>query len=511
MFLVAIVVAYIGIKFLFSRFIPFWDGGVYYYWCLAPAVNAPFNLFHFNCAGHPAFMYVILVALLQYLSRGNIFLLHLPITLLGVCSIIAFFKIVRFLFPSENMKNEACLITAVYAFYPIQIATSLNFNLDYGTLVFYLIFLAFLLYKKYSLAVLSGLFLVFTKEPAVPMFVTTIGVYWFLELKRKKNKQLIAFLLSPFFIYVAYVGFTRIFFHRSALWADFGMKRAAEILFIPSVGNPIFLQYLIGIFLFNFNWIFTGTICVALIVFVIKKRTLTKEKGLLFLSLTFLINLYIVTSFKTFLNLRYYLPLYPTLILFFFASLISLISSQKIRTIILSVLLSLILISNIASIDPVTRLLFGRVQFGKQQLYKVGGMDDGVHLGVDGLVYNLQFTAFHYLLNEIYTDIKPQSATPFVFFDDVGDWNLTGWINNKTFAKSARFDSSFKAKSYTIPQFLHLSPPPPVAYYIDSPIVRADVKKTPLMQIYAITSEKTYSYFGYSIKVFTLTLKSTEL
>ena len=505
-----IVGVYIGIKFLFSTFIPFWDGGVYYYACLAPAVRLSFNLSNFNCFGHPSFIYILLIAVFQFISPGNIYLLHFPITLLGILSIITFYKIIEHLFPTKSMQIEKYLVTAIFALYPVLLASSLNFNLDYGTFVFYIFFLALLLYKKWYWVVICGLFLIFTKEPAVPMYGASIFVYWLLYRKEKNMNRTFLFLLIPIAVYGLYLAAVRVLLHTSPLWAKFGMSRAAEILFIPDIVNPLLREYLASIFLFNFNWIFTGAIfIVTLSLLTTQKRALFKHKSVLFLALTFLINTYILTSFKTFVNLRYYLPLYMYLLIFFFLSVVFHFKSSVVRKILLSAVLMLIIITNVCSIDPVTQFLFGTFQFGKHTMYKVGEFPDGIHFGVDGLVYNLQFTASHYILNKIYADTQPKTDTVFVFYDDVGDWNLTERIDKNTSKKTISFDSSFKVKSYSIAKALKLSPKPSLINYIDLPTIHVNVTKTVLNRLYDITGVKSYDFFGYSFTVYSMKLKTS--
>lgn len=497
--LLLILLLYVGIKFLFSGFIPFWDGGQYYYGCLGPAILAPFNLANFNCFGHPSFMYMFLIGIFQYIQPGNIFLLHLPITLLGAASVVAFFKVIRYLFPSEKIKNECYLITALYAFHPVLLSNSINLNLDYAVLVFYIFLLAFLLYKKFAWAFWCGLFLVFSKEPAVLMYGSTLIVYWFLEYRKKRINNHFWLLIIPLVLFGIYVGYTRLFLHISPLWANFGMKRAVEILLIPDLRNPFFIRYLEGIFLFNFNWLFTGVIIIALGKYLLQKNKKIKTVSL-FLFVTFFINFYILTSLKTWLVLRYFLPLYPYLIIFFFASLLSLIQVTRIRQILLSIGLATIITSNLFSLDPVTRFQFDHFQFGKYEMYKVGD--------VDGLVYNLQFTAFHYLLNSVYSDLKPQADDIFVFFDEVGDWQFTGRVDKKTSKKVLGATSSFKIHSFSIEKLIALPQKPSRVYYINLPSMRTDIRKTPLNHYYQIHLKKHYWYLGYQFDVYKLILKN---
>ena len=513
--LLLILFFYISSKFLFSDFIPFWDGGQYYYNCLGIAIKSSFHLSNFNCFGHPSFLYMFLIGLFQYMRPTSIFLFHLPITLLGIASIIAFYAISRFLFPSKTVKNELLLLTALYAFHPVLFSNSLHFNLDYGVLVFYILLTAFLLYKKYKLAFVCGVFLMFSKEPAILMYGATLAVYWVINLRRKNNNNF-WILVTPLFLFGTYAFYTRIILHTSFLWSNFGIKRAIEILLIPNLKDHFFIRYMEGIFIFNFSWIYTGFIGVSLGSYVFQRIRniqltrffeMVKLSPTLFIFITFIINLYILTSLKTWLVLRYFLPLYPPLLFLFFASILFLFQSPFIRKFILAICLVLMLLANIYSFDPLTKNLFGEFKFGSHTMYRIGGPEDGIHFGVDGLVYNLQFTAFHYVLNAIYTDLKPNKNTAFIFIEEVADWQFTGYVDEKTFHKSPLSNSSFKIHSYSVEKLLKLSSKPVNAYYIDIPSIKRDVMKTSLKNYYSVSFKKKYSYLGYSFNVYKLILK----
>src|SRR5580765_4217089 len=159
---VAVILGFAGILSSHMGAIPYWDAKVYFD-CVEGAVRKPFDILNFACAGHPSVLYVGAWGITQYLwpwTPAAIYALNIAV---GAASIAAFGGLSKVLFP-EASSLEHVLAAALYAFAPVFVAHAIFLNLDYGATALFVIFLYFLVARRFWWAAVFAIATTFSKE-----------------------------------------------------------------------------------------------------------------------------------------------------------------------------------------------------------------------------------------------------------------------------------------------------------------------------------------------------------
>lgn len=505
-------------------FIPMWDGRVYFDE-LALAMNKPFNLFNFNMFRHTTMLYMILIAIPQYFDFGNNYFIHGVNLILGILAIFSFNRIVIKLFPAPGIHIERGLLILIFSVSPLFLATALNLNPDYGVLVFFLFLLSMLLSRKKLLSLLAGLFLVFSKETGFLLYTTTMFLFFICfigQSSRSTREKCLSVLkwgflmLLPPLLYCFYLFYNAVTTKEAVLWQDSGNDLGHLVGTFTSFSllNQVFLGYLRGIFIINFNWIlslfslgFIGNWITKKILGIKINQPVEVEGSYVFFFFSlFSIILFLLTRYSTFTNLRYFLPIFPFLLIIFYYSLIYLINSQVVRRLLLSLVFLLLLISNFRTIDPLSKKLFGTFQFGNHTLLNMTKFTgECCGYGRDQLVYNLEYIQLHRAQNEIYQYIKPTFNTVIVANPQV-DWHFIGKVDENHRRTIKEIFVEFIVYYDAVKIYLSKNKPE-VLYYLDYPNFNNahDVKL--LSTLYTIAESKIVGEDGYSVTVHKMILK----
>ena len=531
--LLLVLGVYAGTVLAYVDFVPIWDGLSYSRDCMVRAVSSPFSLLNFNCFSHPTLAYVLLVALPQYLDVGNVALLHLSNMLLGIASIVAFFFLIRRLFPQQDRWPERLLVTLVYAGYPLVLANTLNMNPDFGVLVFFLITLCLLVHGRLVLTAVAGLFLVFSKEPGILLYGCVVGSYCFFFIGRSglPGKQKLRELVKLWPLCLPVVLFLAFYLYKAQLadpllWAASDaaeparLARAFTSFALLDLG---FLGYARGLLLINFNWIMTLFVAALLIMRVAQyllgsPRTTPGPGGNHDLSFTltlFFLVFFFLTRFPTYTNLRYVLPVYPLLIIFFYHALCVLLRSRKLRMVVLSALLMVSYGSSFVTFDPVSKYAYGTFKFGSLDMLKMAHVTgECCGYGRDQLVYNLQFTKFDQVINTIFQDLKPTRDTLFLAhsgFRNVrtpqADFQLVGTIDKNTFRRTLLAKDDLGLKTRRLRRLVLWKIKPPVIHYIEFPNFDSSLELRIINARYRVEWVRKYGDPRYFIRVFKFRLR----
>lgn len=505
-------------------FVPIWDGKAFYDE-MALALLRPFNLLNFNLHRHPSMLYILLIAITQYLDFGNSYLIHLVNLILGILSIWSFFRIVEKFFPSQELLIEKSLVTMIFAGFPIFISNALNLNLDFGVLVFFLLFLSMILYRKKYPSLVTGYFLVFSKEVGVLLYITILFLMflYFVSRSEKSVKEKIdsirkwGILILPPIGYVSYLFYLSIANSGPVLWQNIGSNPLGLLRNFTSFSllDPVFLSYLKGIFIINFNWIFTFFIVLLLGKWSFniawgKKLNLINEFNnsyLLFLVSLFTTIVYLLTRFSPFTNLRYFLPIYPLLIISFYYSLLTFVKNKNKRIIILIFTFILVFSSNFRTIDPISKKLYGTFNFGDHPILKMTEVTgECCGYGRDQLVYNLEYIKFNLIQNKIYQNLIPLDKTVFVTNKDV-DWHFAGRIDQKTLMRTLNFPNTHFLSYYDPGQILRAAKKPEIIYYLDYPNFNSKNDLELLLTNYRDLEIKNVGDEGYFVTIHKMVLK----
>jgi hypothetical protein len=372
----------------FTSFYPLWDG-YYFFSILREAISNTANISEFfglfNLNSHPSMGYAAYASLGQYISFNNQYVLHCQNIALNLIASYCFYYIIIY-FVGRNNSIEALLISAIFLFHPLNNATLLNFNLDYPTLIFFTSLIYAQLYKKYFVILLSGGFLVFSKESGIILYLSFLASLFFipsvqiwistsqLRLKRIKYHHIL-----PLYFLIFYFC-TRHFFKQSLLFSA-GYSSSSDIIKeLFSINLHVIWARVLQVFILDFNWLPSLLLAYYFIKLLISRRISrfeNPEKHTNFLLIVFIFTLYLYTSlfvFKMVVHPRYMVVSIFFLLLFFAIALVECIPNKKTRSAIACVLLFSTIAQNYRSFDPVSNDLFGTYDFGTHRIVKTDAL-----------------------------------------------------------------------------------------------------------------------------------------
>ena len=499
--------------------VPAWDGG-WYTACLLNAAEAQFHLKNFNCVGHTSFAYMLLLAIGQYIDYGNLFLMQGINLLLWCCACIFFYKLSGEIYKKEINPENFCLLTGILAFAPAITGNLLQLNLDFGVLVFFIPTLYFLIKRSFIALTLSGTLMVFTKETGAALYLITIfwGVTFFelrnlSQIRIKKNLLNFTLLVFPLIIYAArtlyrYLRHPGLNLFYTEDGYQFEERSFLEMAFDFNFWQPTFKAYLIDIFALQFNWILTAAALAGLFYCSAKKQggfDSLKTKRFLFVIFLFLSVIYLVTRHRPFNHLRYIIVALPLFYLFTYG-LITAAFKESCKRFLLWCVLLLTIFSNIRTIDPLSKFLFGTIPLGKQELLNMSAyffVPNSVHskFNRDEIVYNLEYTKLHEISEMVFQDIKLHPRLTFMGSQD-SRFFWPGLVDEKNLRRTGKRQGVFKPHYFDyVEEFADVVEKPITLYYLEFPTMISDNQDQKLKRWYTYSHTTSYSIDGYEMKV----------
>jgi len=430
-------IIFTAVRISFFNFVPIWDG-ISVASCVLNSLIPKLVLFRLNCH-HPSMGYLGLMALGQMLDLGNAQLLHTVNFLLAIFGLLSFAKIIQYLFKKEGNRGnsfylETALMVLLLAFNPLFFAGSLSVNLDFATTIFFLLSVYGLMYGRPIFSIISLTFLIFTKEPALLLYVSlAIGytIFFKREILFKKEKVIvkakqlleIGWYFVPLGLFVFYFEMQKLLHLTGGLW----FSQATVRLILSRVWLSRIVVRFIQLGILNFHWIYSLTIIICLLRFIQGKNfkiilesvvnifQLTPQKrwwiiliicGLMFSGPVMLVNTYTLP--------RYILPLIPLLILGAAYSLKHLITHVRLRILILTGILLLSFLQVFTSSDPISNYIFTTFNFGSRKMLRMTSLVGECcgYAGKDQLAYNSEFTVIDHLINQLYLEIPNNWQAP---------------------------------------------------------------------------------------------------
>jgi hypothetical protein len=149
---------------------------------------------------------------------------------------------------------------------------------------------------------------------------------------------------------------------------------------------------------------------------------------------------WLLTRYETFSNARYYLPIYPLLLVAACCALVRLGMPRRAREVAIAAVVVLLALSTTRTIDPVSRALWGTFRFGDRDLLRITSITgECCGYGRDQLAYNLEFTAFAAVQDALYARLRPTERTVFVMHD-YSNLHTIGALDPRTGARTLRRD-----------------------------------------------------------------------
>jgi hypothetical protein len=413
------------------NYVPIWDGRVYANCAIEAASNgfAGLSMESLRCAGHPSQGYVIFLAVSQLLWFGNIAALHLTNVLLGILALFSIRVVLGRIVPDPARVRQLDLVTLLCAVHPVVLSTLLQVNVDFGVYVFFFATLAALMCGRYWLATFTGLLLCFSKETGVLAYLLMVALDVAFRMipagslmeraKRALPQWMMPIPVVLFGIHVLWWNATHA---QSAVWKHTWQKGTIDGFRFFDLSDPVFVSYAAGIFVVGFMWVVTLIIAADLLwggVRMAKRLPARAVKGADMNRLAYFTTLavtltYLLTSFRTWSNLRYFALLYPMLVILAFTAMLRLNTGRRLRTLSLVAIGALFAMSIYRSWDPVSRAVYGTFSTGLRDMYRMSSITkeyDGP--GRDEIVYNFQFTGYHHVQNALFRALQPTDSTAF--------------------------------------------------------------------------------------------------
>jgi hypothetical protein len=499
--------------------VPFWDAKNYFL-CAESAVRQPFDLLNFRCFGHPSIVYALLWGLTQYLWPWQPSPMYVVNAVVGVASIAAFDALLRLLFPGRH-GAEYTLVTALYALAPLFVAHAVFLNLDYGATAFFVLFLYGLLARRLWLAGAFAIGAMFSKETAAAAcavamvayfvaFVLRPGISWARRAATLRSHTPLVIVPVALAVYVLVAGVIR---SDPRGWTgSYAPVQAVpdprDAVLNTNLADPSIRAFLTDIFVLNYQWLYTLVVAAASCAAVIRVEPADEERGELarrglFLGLTLVGLVYIVTRFRFSNGARYTLLASPLLILAFYHSLLALSPRVIGRLIYLTLCAVVVFLSNFRTLDFVSRSIFGTFAFGSHRLLDMTSLAGGLKL--DSIVYNLEFLQLQYLFGDMVRDVRPRPGSVLLMGNAI--YKFPPDVDGRDYSITAN-------PSHAVPFFVaigdvkrdviasHVRHDGELFYYVAFP--NADnAQLTPLLKAYPLAATKEYQRFGYTLASYT--------
>ena len=439
-------------------YVPIWDGRVYAD-CAVNAAQHGLSMQSLRCAGHPSQGYLVFLALSQLVNLGDVRLLFAVNALLGMGALLSIRVILARLFPSGRHARSLDLLTLVCAVQPVVLSTLLQVNIDFGVYVFFFAALAALLWRRYALAAVAGVLLCFSKETGTLVFGVMVALWALFELvppaesTAARVRRLIPMwpMILPLVLFAVHVATFAGTGREGAIWKQGWQRGPLDGFVWFDFSDPVFRSYAAGILVLGFMWVATGVIAADLMVGGMRmvRRLPNRElPGADRQSVSYLIVLtaliaYLLTSFRTWSNLRYFALLYPLLVILSFLALLRLGAGPRLRAAVLSSMVVLFGFAAYRSADPISRAMYGTFSIGERVMYRMSSITaEGSGPGRDQLVYNLEFTGFHDVQNVLFRSIQPNTQTV-IAMPRLTLWKNFSPIDSATFQRTLSPEHSF--------------------------------------------------------------------
>ena len=494
---------YFAIRLVYCNTAPIWDALVYYEF-IVDAQAQPFDIMNYS-ADHNSALWLLFAGLPNYLFPANYVVYNVWLSFLCTVAVAAFYSIVTALAGKSFNTTERVLLTALFAFHPSIFANEVRVTLDTGVLLFWVFFLYALLKDNLWLAALSGCFLLFTKETTIAHMPI---LFIFCTLLQPKEswiswaKQRVWAMGIPFSVLGLFLIYKVIYLQQMLFFQGFLQQSSSLIFILPDI---TLWNYSLNAFVLNFSWVIT-LLSIILTVKLLRMREHGKILAFAWLLVT---TAGVVLGIRHWAHVRYLLPLFPAMLLYF-SCVLPAITSQKTRITLLAVLLSAFAWQDVRSIDPVSNAVYCRVQFGTHEVLNIPTHEVcklNAHtpwLGRDGWIYNLEYAKVPQLIRDIMKDIRPDKDTVFAV-QEVFTWEVfTKFDANfePTFASTGAMPNivPITVEMLQKPDFVKTLPD--TLNYIEFPTSENERIHQLLGADYAKATEKTYDRDGYQLTVY---------
>jgi hypothetical protein len=429
------------------------------------------------------------------------------------------------LLKGEGRRLGVFLVTGTVMYCPVVVASVLQLSPDFGVTAFLTLAARAFMRERYIRAMFWGALAALSKESGALLFAVELGVYVLVFGLRAPNllpRKWQAFRRRSALVVVPLVGVLAVFAviapqDENAMWATrLDLQSVVRQFLSVSFMDNVLPASLATIFVLNCMWVPTAVLVLCVGYWVVRRWLLalptrtSRDPAFEFAVVSFLLSAYLLTRFRTFTNVRYYLPVFPLVLLLSARALWSIGLPRLVRLLGQGGILLALGWSNFRSFDPVSADLFGTLRFGEHRLFHITSLTgECCGLGRDQMVYNLEFAEMEWLSRQIY---------PFVFrarndgyetaAHPEADWRFFDSIDAKTLRRGSPRPGSFvlpRTHSWAVGA---VPVKPEKILYIAFPNMPNQNELSRYQNWYAIRDVKRrFSHHGYSIDVLELRLK----
>lgn len=425
-----LILLYVIMRLGFLNAIPKYDGLIYSSDLLYVVSKFNFTLTtllnDFAAFNHTSNGYFMIMAIGQFLNFGNLYLINIEDMLLNILGIFAFYKIAKYYFSEATYNTEVLIATFIFAFTPQFFGQSLTMDNDFPTLVFFVCMIAAYLYNKKVLLIVSSLFLIFTKETGILLYVAFIfSMFVVIFFNNLKRRSIIDMIIDNFHMFVSCVFFALYYVIRDGqLWVSPG---GGTYLFFFS--KPFISRILSVMYLSNFKWVTLLLIAISLFIVIYKYKKKLKISGfikefpiILPLIFTYLVYTAFFCIYNTNIHPRYYVGVEFFLCFFLLLLLVKSNILKPIRIMVFIAVASLYFLSIFYTFDPLMLRNYKSFTFSNKNIVMMGR--PGTEFICDDIVYNSQYTQISFALNKLFEEIKVKPDTKLVFMNCIWNWSV---------------------------------------------------------------------------------------
>lgn len=362
----------------------------------------PFSLANFTMR-HPDFRFfsLALLGLTYRLGVETVVAVRILQLLLYGIAVATLYKICCELFPRIS-GLEAGLAVFAFAVNPALLAYEVGVALDYIALPFHLLYLLMVMKGRWLAAAAAAVALAFSKETGFLLYGATLPVafWWSAWNGQWKRAELLRPLplLAPLLLYFLYLAVEG----RSIMAASAGAPECGEpglaLLLAPNFTRPEIQNYYFNLFVLNFAWLLLIPVALAAVrlfkdtqSLAERFRTVVDTRKVFLTALFLLAWIWVFTRCPLYNNVKYVLNAMPLWLLLSVALARAAIPRAWMRVGLLLVVVAAFAVSDVMSIDPLSRHFYGVTPTEKRPMLCMGSrIYPPGDCGNDDIMYNLQ-------------------------------------------------------------------------------------------------------------------------
>jgi len=503
-------------------YVPMWDGRAYAE-CAVEASLHDLAPFYLRCWGHASQFYLGLLAISQLFDPGNATALIAVNAIILVLGVAGFHRLTRVVFPDDAQRVDRALLSAVFMLQPPLLASVVQPGLDLPVLVGAVWIIVLLIERRWGWTAVVGVAMVFSKETGLMLYGLFLGCWGLWSMRKSGDepaerwRELSAAwpVAIPLAAFGTYLAFYRIFRPgQPAMWtAGIDTPLLSQFL-VPRV-DAYLASYLALVFVLNFAWLpstwLIADAVVGGIAFIRRRQrpsvAAADVRVLAFITLLFIATLYALTRFLTFSNVRYLLPAMPLLLVASYAALVRLFPAPRPRRLALVTYALLLVVSVERTVDPVSRHLWGTFPFGSHQMLRMASITgECCGIGRDQLVYSLEFTRMHEVMDDALGALRADSASLFIIPANTS-WYTIGPVDRRTHRRALRRTETVTPIAVEHGEIMKAPVRPERFTFLALP--NADVPRalTNLGLYYEWGAPRLFERSGYAISAYDMTLR----